>query len=50
MAFHPQFLPRFQHIYRPTYHDFVKRRWDNNNVKNRNYVTQDPLYFDHDME
>lgn len=46
--FHPAYLPRYRDLYRPTYHDFVKRRWDNNNVKNRNYVTQDPLYFDHE--
>lgn len=53
-ATHPQreymhvWLPKYKHIYKPTYFDNPQTRFDSHiRYKRISYNTQDPLHYDH---
>ena len=46
-----QWLPKYREVAHPSYYDNPMRRWDSKmKTKRYSYYSQDPLYFNHDME
>lgn len=51
MAFHPKWVSKYRAHYKPSFFDNVNRRWDSKEkVSQRNYRSQDPLFFDNDLK